>query len=119
MLEITDDEVFRGDYDLAIQQWAVPTIAAVRNQSAARALFGLDPNGPPDAPSQFYDIDERTYAAYGQALYAFTIGGIPIDGNAGVRYVKTEPTLQGFRTGRLAGSMRSRWRPAMTTGCRV
>jgi iron complex outermembrane recepter protein len=98
MLQITDDEVFRGDYDLAIQRWVAPTISAVRNRRAARSLFGLNPNGPADAPSQFYDISERTYAAYAQALYEFTLGGIPIDGNAGVRYVKTEPTLKGFRS---------------------
>jgi TonB-dependent receptor len=103
MLQITDDEVFRGDYDLAIQQWATPTIAAVRNRAAARSLFGLDPNGPADNPTQFYDISERTYAAYAQALYAFTLGGIPIDGNAGVRYVKTDPTLQGFRSAQAGG----------------
>lgn len=103
LLALTHDEVFRGDYDLAIQQWATPTIAAVRNRREARSLFGLDPNGPPDAPSQFYDINERTYAAYAQALYAFTVAGFPIDGNAGVRYVKTEPTLKGFRTAPAGG----------------
>jgi iron complex outermembrane recepter protein len=103
MLEITDDEVFRGEYDLAIQQWAVPAITAVRNRPAARTLFGLDPNGPADAPNQFYDITERTYAAYGQALYELTIGGIPIDGNIGVRYVKTDPTLKGFRSAQGGG----------------
>jgi iron complex outermembrane recepter protein len=103
MLGLTDDEVFRGDYDLAIQQWATPTIAAVRNRRGARSLFRLNPNGPADAPSQFYDIHERTYAAYVQALYAFTFAGIPIDGNAGVRYVKTEPTLKGFRTTQAGG----------------
>jgi iron complex outermembrane recepter protein len=103
MLVITDDEVFRGEYDLAIQQWATPTIAAVRNRPATRALFGLSPNDPADTPSQFYDINERTYAAYGQALYAFTIGGIAIDGNAGMRYVRTEPTLKGFRTAQAGG----------------
>jgi TonB-dependent receptor len=103
MLQITDDEVFRGDYDLAIQQWITPTVGAVRNRRATRTLFGLDPNGPQDAPSQFYDISERTSAAYAQALYAFTLGGIPIDGNAGVRYVKTDPTLKGFRSAQAGG----------------
>jgi iron complex outermembrane recepter protein len=103
MLQITDDEVFRGDYDLAIQQWVTPTISAVRNRRATRTLFGLNPNGPADAPSQFYDITERTYAAYAQALYEFTLGGIPIDGNAGVRYVKTDPTLKGFRSAPTGG----------------
>lgn len=103
MLGSTDDEVFRRNHDLAIRQWATPTIAAVRNRRAARTLFGLNPNGPADAPSQFYDINERTYAAYVQALYAFALAGIPMDGNAGVRYVKTEPTLKGFRTAPAGG----------------
>jgi iron complex outermembrane recepter protein len=31
------------------------------------------------------------------------VGGIPIDGNAGGRYVKTEPTLKGFRTAQACG----------------
>jgi iron complex outermembrane recepter protein len=103
MLDITDDEVFRGEYDLAIQQWVTPTISAVRDRRVARTLFGFDPNGPADAPSQFYDISERSYAAYGQLVYAVVLGEIPIDGNAGVRYVKTEPTLKGFRSAQAGG----------------
>ena len=43
-----------------------------------------------------FGAQEKSYAAYAMAKFAFD-AGIPIDGNVGVRWVKTEDTINGFQ----------------------
>ncbi|WP_068084975.1 TonB-dependent receptor [Novosphingobium rosa] len=97
LLTTTPNQVFRGDYNLSLQQFALPNINLVRDIAFARQLFGFGPGTPADDPSQLYDIAETTYAAYLMANYSFTLGGIQFDGNAGLRYVKTKESVTGFQ----------------------
>jgi TonB-dependent receptor len=46
-------------------------------------------------PTQTWDASEKNYAAYVQVGYDFSIGGIPVDGKIGVRYVQTDVSLSG------------------------
>jgi iron complex outermembrane recepter protein len=55
----------------------------------APATFGTDPSGTNDQK-------ERTGAMYGQLRFGFDDWRYPVDGNVGVRYVKTEMTAHGY-----------------------
>jgi iron complex outermembrane receptor protein len=101
LLTTTPDQVFRGDYNLSLQQFALPRIDLVRNIEYARRILGFSTGTPANDPAQLYNITEKTYAAYVMANYAFTLFGIDFDGNAGVRYVKTKENVAGFQN--LAG----------------
>lgn len=63
------------------------------------AFAGTDDLGPlPDARSASdLDIQENISAAYVMGAFRTEIGGIPVTGNLGVRYVKTDVTSQGWR----------------------
>jgi TonB-dependent receptor len=60
-----------------------------------RALFGY--SGPLDLiPTNHFDVTETGNAGYLKANYAFDFGGMTIDGNIGVRVVKTKLTEKAF-----------------------
>jgi TonB-dependent receptor len=110
-LEMVTDG-WRGDPQ-RFRNWLEPTRASIRaNGDAMRlaalsALQQLSAANPTDQnlrnsiaqfstqdvqdnPSADYHADERTYAAYAQARYKFDLGGIRIDGLAGVRIVNED-----------------------------
>jgi TonB-dependent receptor len=116
-LELITDG-YRND-DQRFQNWLAPNRQAIRdNAEAMRALalatlpglIAANPNdqGLRDALVRFgtdeipYDplggftADEATYAAYGQGKYEFVLGGLTIDGTAGVRIVNTDGAYSGF-----------------------
>jgi TonB-dependent receptor len=103
LLTLTPTDLFRNRQGLGTVQWAAPSSTFVRQTPVVRALFGLNPDGPGDDPRQFYDITERTYAAYGQAVFGFDLAGVELDGNVGIRYVKTDTDLNGFRSAQAGG----------------
>ncbi len=52
-----------------------------------------------DVPQRFistFEIEEKTFGAYFQADFRTEIGGLPFRGNAGLRYVSTNQTSNGF-----------------------
>jgi TonB-dependent receptor len=68
------------------------------DMAAATALFGL--NGIPlsSTPSLGNNrrVEEEDLGYFAQAQLTTDIGGMPLRGNLGVRYVKTDQTSQGF-----------------------
>ncbi|HEX9954515.1 MAG TPA: TonB-dependent receptor [Allosphingosinicella sp.] len=48
-------------------------------------------------PSDDYTAGEKSYTGYAQLRYGFDAGSIPIDGAIGIRAIRTEFDLQGFR----------------------
>lgn len=44
------------------------------------------------------DLHERTWAAYGMATFKSDLGAVPVSGNFGVRYVRTNIVSTGYRT---------------------
>jgi TonB-dependent receptor len=64
------------------------SIAAVRQQAALRAMYGL-PAVDADMPEYAQLNHERTTAAYVKFNYAIDVAGMPASGNIGVRYVDT------------------------------
>lgn len=67
------------------------------NVGTVRTLFGQPTTDPNFNPTLAFTDTEKTYAAYGQAKY-HTGSEIPVDGLFGVRVVKTEQSLAGYRT---------------------
>jgi iron complex outermembrane recepter protein len=64
------------------------SIAAVRQQAALRALYGL-PAVDTNMPDYAQRNHERTTAAYVKFNFATDVAGNPASGNVGVRYVDT------------------------------
>jgi iron complex outermembrane receptor protein len=93
---------FRGDGDTQpVQVWLAPTFSSIRDNLVKLRQFSIDhgqtfftlDNVAPD-PLQTYDAGEKSYAAYGQIKYAFG-EGIRVDGDIGLRAVKTKDTITG------------------------
>lgn len=110
------DAGFRGSSIQPDRAWVAPTpsgifnnIADLRDFAYAGLLALNDPAQPasiyePDLPVynplERFDANEKSYAFYGQAHFAFDFG-IPIDGIVGARVVNTVNTLDG--TSSIAG----------------
>ncbi|HYD36785.1 MAG TPA: TonB-dependent receptor [Allosphingosinicella sp.] len=94
---------FRGDNNQpAPMQWLAPTFGSVWNNLTDFRQFNIDLTGaglltgPPVDPARAFDIDEKSYAAYGQVHFEFPLGGeASIDGQLGMRVVKTESDISG------------------------
>ncbi len=101
------------------RNWLMPSRAAIRSNfdalrqltySVGPRLLAIDPTRPDLAenisrfaqeeiaflPNSGFSARESTYAAYAMARYDFTVGGIEIDGTAGVRLVNTDGTYSGI-----------------------
>lgn len=93
---------FRGDRNQPFpMQWLAPTFRSVWNNLTELRQFNINQtgagslDGPPIDPARTYSINERSYAAYGQLNYEFEAGDTTIDGQIGLRVVRTEEDIQG------------------------
>ncbi|TLM75639.1 TonB-dependent receptor [Microbulbifer harenosus] len=79
----------------AINSWATFDTLCLYEQ-----YTGTQDTGLPDErrSNSSRDVVERTYAAYAMADFAVRLG-LPLSGNFGVRYVRTEITSTGLRSG--------------------
>lgn len=77
----------------AIGSAAMPDANTLRNIPGMFNTFNLG-SVPGGSPLEAFNIDERTDAAYLEGLFS-TGGSIPIDGNLGVRLVRTSDHLTG------------------------
>lgn len=105
---------FRGD-DLRPTpvSWLAPTFASVHSNLQELRQFNVsrgipldsnpnrsqnnDTNPPAPVPTRNFQIDEETLAAYAQLKFDFA-GPVPVDGMIGVRVVRTQDQINGFRT---------------------
>jgi iron complex outermembrane receptor protein len=83
-------------------QWK---LSQVRNPASVFAFLARPPINqtlgfrPFDDPGAVVsDISEKTYAGYLRAGFRFPIGGMEMDGNVGVRVVRTESSATGVQT---------------------
>ena len=75
--------------------YAAITRNAIRDNIAAlRAYFGQPAGTVAFDPQQPFRANEKSYAAYAQLKYGFDLGGMTIDGLAGLRAVKTKDAIQ-------------------------
>jgi TonB-dependent receptor len=95
---------FRGSDVQQLRTFLTPTYGSIRDNIQELRQFTIGLGGtnftlddPAPDPLQTFDAGERTYAAYGQLRYEFPIGGMTLDGNIGLRVVKSEINLLGTR----------------------
>jgi iron complex outermembrane recepter protein len=98
---------FRGsDVQTGYRNWLSPTYDSIRanlvglrrfNITRGGTVFGVNSEAPPPPDLlQTFDASETNYAAYLQGRFEIPLGGeMLLDGNVGVRYVKSELSLEG------------------------
>jgi TonB-dependent receptor len=95
------DNFYRGNTSLPSGIWVANTDLvrnlvdnAARVQSAGQGgwVWAPDKFGPQDLNDQ----EEKTYAGFTQLRFGTEVGNLPLDGNIGLRYVKTKTTASGF-----------------------
>ena len=105
---------FRGDnLRPTPTSWLAPTFRSVWDNIEALRQFNIDQgipldpnpnrsqnndtNAPAPVPARNFNIDEKTLAGYAQLKFDFG-GSMPIEGLLGVRVVRTEDEVSGFRS---------------------
>jgi len=93
---------FRGDKNAPFPvSWFGPTFDSVHTNLRDLRQFNITRtgagslDGPAVDPGRTFNINEKTYAGYAQANYAFDAGGVTIDGELGLRVVRTETETNG------------------------
>lgn len=76
--------------DVSIEQWRVVKQGILDDERRTHTIFGLPPQDPQPIPADHYDYRETTYAGYVEGKFAFDLG-VPVDGNVGLRFVRTMP----------------------------
>lgn len=88
---------FGADTSNSIRSWLTPVRQSIiDNRDALRALVGRPAGRPARLP--VYTANEKSYAAYLQGRYAFDLGTMPIDGQLGLRIVRTTNQIDGVLT---------------------
>ncbi|WP_010215840.1 TonB-dependent receptor [Sphingomonas sp. PAMC 26621] len=87
-------DFYRGQANLFgdIQAFSLPTVL---NYDATRAALGVTTT-PPFAPSGTNSQSQKSYAGYAAAFFKASNLPVPIDGNIGVRVVRTQAAVAGF-----------------------
>jgi TonB-dependent receptor len=102
--DVSPDDILEGDRNLWTRQWFIADREfLLDNTGAIRELFGASPARPPEEPTRFYEDDEDTYALYAQTSFAAALGGLPLDGVLGMRFVRAESSLRGFIANTVGG----------------
>lgn len=89
VFELTPDRLFSGGNRVSTNQWVAIRDIYLKDMARTRALVGISLYDPPFPLSGNYDYTEQTLAGYIQAQFAFDLG-VPIDGNIGLRAVRTD-----------------------------
>ncbi|MBN6102888.1 TonB-dependent receptor [Xanthomonas sp. CFBP 8703] len=92
----TPSNLLNGERSVSTSQWMVADRDyLLANAGLIRAAMGYDAAAPTASPSLYFDDKEDSYAAYLQARYSTSVGGMNLDGAVGVRAVKLDAQLQG------------------------
>jgi iron complex outermembrane receptor protein len=94
---------FHGDpHPPSPTSWLAPTFDSVWNNLTELRQFNINlshngsVDGPPVDPARTFSINEKSYAAYAQLNYQFELGGgVSVDGQVGIRAVRTEEDIRG------------------------
>jgi len=82
--------VIPGDDPTTIRGYYTPSYSGIRSQvTALRNFVGFAAGNPPDKPLNSFNVNEQSYAFYGQAQYGFNIAGLPVDGVVGLRILNS------------------------------
>lgn len=79
------------------RQWSTPSWDFMHSNKELMRGYFTDYSGAPDFnPTEFFDIEEESLALYGLANIRKDIGYNTLDGQVGLRVVRTESSLQGY-----------------------
>jgi len=88
---------FRGDSTVHPRTWITPTRDDILNNADYLRMLVGQPAGYPEL-MWVYTANEKSYAAYLQTHYQFPLGSVEIDGQIGLRAVRTTNEVQGTLT---------------------
>ena len=92
----TPSNFLNGERSVSTSQWMVADRNyLLANAALIRSAMGYDAAAPAANPALYFNDQEDSYAAYLQARYATTVGGMGLDGAVGVRAVKLDAQLDG------------------------
>lgn len=86
---------FRGSGSQPVRTWITPSFSSIRdNIDELRIFAGLPTGRIPTNPFSVFSANEKSDAVYGQVKYEFDLGGTKVDGNVGLRAVKTDFSIE-------------------------
>lgn len=88
VMELTPDKLFQGRTS-SLNQWSTVGLGYIRDPRKVRELLGLNGDDPAFAAASHYEVREKVIAGYGEAVFGTDLGAIGIDGNVGLRALKT------------------------------
>ncbi|MBN6150875.1 TonB-dependent receptor [Xanthomonas sp. AmX2] len=92
----TPSNFLNGERSVSTSQWMVADRGyLLANAALIRAAMGYDAAAPAENPALYFNDKEDSYAAYLQARYSASVGGMSLDGAVGVRAVKLDAQLDG------------------------
>jgi TonB-dependent receptor len=115
MGSLTSTEPFVSASQLNIRTYWTPDATwLLDNPDKLRPIFGRATGSPLADPGSTITDSEKNFAAYALANYKFDLGGTPLDGVIGVRFVDSHTSIGGYQHTILAdGSTSSTlWQPS-------
>ena len=98
------NDFFEGTGAPSIRTFLVNSLDLARDPTVLRNAFGITtPIPAAGAPLGVWHIDEKTDAAYLMAVLGTP--SAPLDGNIGLRAVRTDESVSGVRSGTVSGSV--------------
>ncbi len=83
--------------DYGVNQFYAPCYTYMLDHTAEVRKFATGATSPrPEDPSSVYTDHENTQSIYVSGKLGFDIGSVPVDGQVGVRAVKTRQAIDGF-----------------------
>ncbi|MDJ0276431.1 TonB-dependent receptor [Sphingomonas sp. 2R-10] len=116
---LTDGDLFGAAYPQS--RWIAPrpAILSAGRVGAVRAAFGIDPAMPDLDPALGYRAEETAGSGYAEATFSGTIGDIPVDGNAGLRYAATILSIAGPTASLTMKRRYAHWLPSINLRAEV
>jgi iron complex outermembrane receptor protein len=91
---MTSGSIFGGMFGLT--KWGDAAPGWLNSHAAElRTFFGQPTTPPPNDPTQTFLDREQSYAGYVKSNFGFSVGGLPVDGNVGLRLIETDSDTRG------------------------
>ncbi len=96
---------FVSSSQLNVRQWVAPNPGFIlSNADTLRQLAGQPTGLPQVDPSRTFLDSEKDFAAYALGVYHADLGGMPLDGEFGLRFVDAHDGLGGYERQNVNGS---------------
>ncbi len=91
---MTSGDIFGGMFGL--KKWGDADPGwLLSHANELRTFFGQPTGTPANDPTQTFLDREQSYAGYVKGNFGFGVGGLPVDGNVGLRLVETDSDTRG------------------------